>query len=289
MSRHSGSRGRQSAGSSHASGGSGGSLSEEEFELIDRNVGSTPQPQVQAQLSPEEQAKYEQQLDDAHKAQLIGLELPPVAPPGFVMQPVVEKPKITFWTLLFKRAENRNALYQLYVTTALMVILPFGLMFLSYSTLFSGMDSDSRLMWSGFAGVLGVNVVTIGFGLFAYWEPSDEEEQEEEASAAEKAKAEEEKRKKWEAWEAEQEKEESLENKARLAALREKHKQQRAEESGEAASDSPSSTPSARVTRSRSRARSAASRDSALEQEEQAPAAAAQLSSRATRTRSQKM
>ena len=52
--------------------------------------------------TPEEEEAYEEALEKAYRADLLGIELPPVAPPGHILVPVVEPTKVTFWTLLFR-------------------------------------------------------------------------------------------------------------------------------------------------------------------------------------------
>ena len=52
--------------------------------------------------TPEQEAAYERALDTKYRADLLGVELPPVAPPGYVISERVEPSKPTFWTLLFR-------------------------------------------------------------------------------------------------------------------------------------------------------------------------------------------
>jgi len=173
------------------------------------------------QATAEERAEYEQRKAAKDRADRLGLDLPPVPPPGHRLVPVIETPKLTFWTLLFKRAESRSALYQLYITTLLMIAIPMGGMAIAYYILFRGLDDDRRLNWSGFVGVLGVNIVTIGFGLFAYWDKGGDDEADESGEGV--ASEAEEKRLRWEKWEKEQEQKESIEDQERLRTIREKH------------------------------------------------------------------
>lgn len=133
-----------------------------------------------------------------------------------------------------RRVENRGTLYQLYFTTALMVVVPLTMMGVSYYTIFSGLSEESRLTWSGFAGVLGVNIISIGFGIFAYYDNGGEEEDLNAPPTADEIEA---KRKKWTQWELEQEKNQSREDRERLQALREAHQAKNAEETTEAKED----------------------------------------------------
>jgi hypothetical protein len=76
---------------------SASSEAEDEFVLVSPSDASAA-----PSGSAEENEEYQRKLDTAYKADLLGIELPPVAPPGHHLQPVIEKPKVTFWTLLFR-------------------------------------------------------------------------------------------------------------------------------------------------------------------------------------------
>lgn len=252
----------------------------DDFVLVNRTA-------EDAAASAAEQEAYERKLDDAYKAEMLGLDLPPVAPPGHHLQPVIEKPKVTFWTLLFRRAENRSTLYQLYFTTALMAIVPLGMMGLSYYTIFAGMSEESRLTWSGLFGVLGVNVIAIGFGVFAYFDRGGEEGEEEEVSREDEQEA---KRKKWAEWEKAQEEEATREDRERLQALREAHE---AKQTGKTATAATTEETTTTTKRRKAKDADAPQRDSAIAdepaEEEAAPAEeAASTGSRTKRARSKK-
>lgn len=107
-----------------------------------------------------------------------GLNLNPWSNPN----PIKEEPGVSFWTLLLKRKENKRTLHKLVAVSCCMLILPLLVFFaldmhlMQYPD-FSRMD---RMMYSGFASVLAVNVVIYGFVLYAFFEPCDPEEPEEE-------------------------------------------------------------------------------------------------------------
>lgn len=290
--------------------------------------------------TPEEEAAYERALDTKYRADLLGVDLPPVAPPGYVITERVEPSKPTFWSLLFKsvtnhaaqsggrthqfecggasltcvlscpacplsslrRAENKTALQQLYFTTVLMITLPLGMMALSFYTVFSGLDEDARLMWAGFAGVLGVNIVAVGFGLFAYYDnsPDDDAEDTPVPGSAEESAA---KQAKWEAWEAAQIAAEGREDRERLEAIKAKFEESQGRAGSKATKDTEAEAETEAEpegSRASGKKKTAAlsrrsKKDAALEDEpaeEAAPAAAAAeesaSGSRVSRSRSKK-
>lgn len=102
-----------------------------------------------------------------------------------------------------------------------MVIVPLSMMGIAYYILLANYADEPRLMWSGFAGVLGVNIITIGFGLFAYYDKGGDDEEDPDAPPTpEEMEA---KRKKWTQWELAQEATQSREDRERLQTIREAH------------------------------------------------------------------
>ena len=81
------------------------SSSQPEPTLIESNQEQT---NINEEISPKslgstaENDEYERKLDTAYKAELLGIDLPPVVPPGHVLRPIVEPPKLTFWHALSK-------------------------------------------------------------------------------------------------------------------------------------------------------------------------------------------
>jgi len=236
--------------------------------------------------SAEEEAEYESKRDRAYRAELLGVDVPPVAPPGHVLVQDVKEDKVTFWKLLMRRAENRPALQQLYFTTMLMVTVPLGMMAFAYYIALPALvsDEESLLMWAGFAGVLGVNIVAIGFGLFAYYEKSDDDEEGEQVDSNSDA-AMEEKRRRWTQWEKEQEAQESREDQERLKALRKLRDGDKEDDSKDEATAEATEEESSKVAAEGKPRRRAGKADSALAEEAAEPAA---TPSRAGRSRSKK-
>ncbi len=138
-----------------------------------------------------------------------------------------------------RRADNRPILHKLFFVTALMIIIPLGAMYVSYYTLFLNVsDGDDRMAYSGLIGALGVNVVTIGFGIYAYYAKDEKEgESEEEEQMLNREQEMEEKRKRWEEWEKKQEEQESLENRARLEDIRRRKQEKESNHSADSVND----------------------------------------------------
>jgi hypothetical protein len=172
-----------------------------------------------------------------------------------------------------------------------MITFPLSLMALSYYTIFAGFEDESRLMWAGFCGVLGVNCVAIGFGLFAYYDNGGDAD-EEESLAGDSAEAMEAKRKTWSKWEQEQAAQESLEDQERLAMIRKKRDELaglKPEEQDAAPSSSANDaeTEPAEAPKRSIRSRSA-KKDSALSDAVEEPEALSAGAGRSTRSRSKK-
>ena len=100
-----------------------------------------------------------------------------------------ERSKLTSFASALTDAINRNSLYTLLVVTALMLVVPLSAFYLSSSLLFSSLHPNQRLAYSGFVAVLAVNVVSIGFGLYAYYEPEEPETEAEKHEREEKSRA----------------------------------------------------------------------------------------------------
>lgn len=91
---------RGSAGGRAASRKKAASETEEGFVMVSPDV--TDASSTTPRHSAEEEEEYERKLDVAHRAQFLGLDLPPIAPPGHKLQIVKEEQKPTYWTLLFR-------------------------------------------------------------------------------------------------------------------------------------------------------------------------------------------
>ena len=89
-----------------------------------------------------------------------------------------QQPKL--YSLLFSDPTNRSTLYTLLLASAAMLLGPL-LTFYGVSSLLYGLGWQDkwRLSVSGACAVVAVNVVSIGFGLYAYWEKEDDETEEE--------------------------------------------------------------------------------------------------------------
>jgi len=91
---------------------------------------------------------------------------------------LLESQKPKFFKVLLTEV-NRSALLTLFLMTALMILIPIGTFYFSFNILFASVEEKWRLTYSGFLAVFTVNVLTIGFGLYAYYEPEDPESEEE--------------------------------------------------------------------------------------------------------------
>ena len=98
------------------------------------------------------------------------------------------QPKL--YNLLFSDPTNRSTLYTLLVASVVMLLAPL-LTFYGVSALLEAADWQDkwRLSVSGMSAVVVVNVISIGFGLYAYWEKEDEESAEERETREGKTRA----------------------------------------------------------------------------------------------------
>jgi hypothetical protein len=65
--------------------------------------------------TPEEEAEYESKRERAYRAELLGVDVPPIAPPGHVLVQDVEPEKLTFWKALFRSDSLAPSLERLQV------------------------------------------------------------------------------------------------------------------------------------------------------------------------------
>jgi hypothetical protein len=74
--------------------------------------------------------------------------------------------------------QNKRALNQLIVASTLMLVLPLSTFAICQYCLtqFAKWSSDASLSYSGIAAAIVVNIVSIGFGIYAWAEPEDEED-----------------------------------------------------------------------------------------------------------------
>ena len=95
-----------------------------------------------------------------------------------------------FYQLLFTDPTNRSTLYTLLVASVVMLLAPLAT-FYTADSLLAALDWQAkwRLSISGMCAVVVVNVISIGFGLYAYWEKEDAESEEERESRESKTRA----------------------------------------------------------------------------------------------------
>ena len=93
------------------------------------------------------------------------------------------------YQLLLLDRGNRSTLYLLLLVTALMLVLPVSAFYLSSTLLFAGWEDKYRLAFSGLVAVVVVNVLSVGFGLYAYWEKEEDETEEEKDTREGKSRA----------------------------------------------------------------------------------------------------
>lgn len=85
-----------------------------------------------------------------------------------------------FYKLLFSDPTNRSTLYTLLIASTVMLLAPLCTFYGVSAVLTAlGWQDKWRLSVSGMCAVVVVNVITIGFGLYAYWEKEDVETEEE--------------------------------------------------------------------------------------------------------------
>jgi len=93
-----------------------------------------------------------------------------------------------FFDLLLKDKGSRSALLSLIAATLLMIALPLTTFYVSYEV-FAASPENWRLTYSGFLAVIAVNVVAIGFALYAYQEAEDPETEQEKQERIERDQA----------------------------------------------------------------------------------------------------
>lgn len=89
---------------------------------------------------------------------------------------------------LLKQSSNRSALITLFKVTLIMVAFPIGTFFLFSQIILASMEDKYRWAYSGLIAAVAVNIVTIGFGIYAYLEKEDEQTEEEAEVDRENAK-----------------------------------------------------------------------------------------------------
>lgn len=93
-------------------------------------------------------------------------------------QKVAAQPKL--YNLLFSDPTNRSTLYTLLIASTVMLLAPLATFYTVSAMLeAAGWQDKWRLSVSGMCAVGVVNVISIGFGLYAYWEKEDVESEEE--------------------------------------------------------------------------------------------------------------
>ena len=95
------------------------------------------------------------------------------------------------YNLLFSDPTNRSTLYTLLVASVVMLLAPLATFYGVSAVLeAAGWQDKWRLSISGMSAVVVVNVISIGFGLYAYWEKEDEETAEERETREGRSRAE---------------------------------------------------------------------------------------------------
>ena len=88
------------------------------------------------------------------------------------------QPKL--YSVLFSDPTNRATLHTLLLASAIMLLAPLSTFYgASYLLQAAGWQDKWRLSVSGMCAVAVVNVVSVGFGLYAYWEKEEPETDEE--------------------------------------------------------------------------------------------------------------
>ena len=86
-------------------------------------------------------------------------------------------------------ATNRSSLYTLLLVSTLMLVVPISAFYLASALLFASFSPNQRLAYSGFVAVVAVNVVSLGFGVYAYYEAEEPETEAEKNEREDKSRA----------------------------------------------------------------------------------------------------